>query len=511
MLSFILAADVCNPLTAYALEGNEKSVEIESEETMAGPEYGWLEQNGKSYWYENDTRQGTSSDPKGVLGDGTVRGREIYDPESNGWYWLDACYDGAKAESKEVWIPYIYQEEADWDAEMISKAADLSRAMKEQVRTAIENRTGKWVRYDETGKMCKGWYTVPSDSELYPNQRGNHYYYDPKTGMMAKGTVEILGKTYHFDEVTGALISKDKELLLVRKTDSSTQNIYTYEYDFRGNLVACTPSYGYDSVKIYYDNLGHKSEYNQGHYRKIWEYDEQDRIVKSMETDRPDECYREYRYTYDNQGLLQEERWENHWEDTLFIKYDDRGREVEHICHDSDEEQGDRSEDYRYTISYEMEGNKELRKVRNEAGEQVWMYINEYTVCNSEGQIVEKVEKDREERERQWFSSRTYDMEWGYHYIYTYDANGNVTGETKSCISEMNGYEVVKETLSFVVAYNYDDKGNIVSEAIQYYDDKGELDYTIVKLYNEGHLVREDEYSVEGEFLESTVYEYAEM
>ena len=43
----------------------------------------WLTKNEstgvKSYWYEGGIRQGTTKDPKGVIGDGTNRGREIYE------------------------------------------------------------------------------------------------------------------------------------------------------------------------------------------------------------------------------------------------------------------------------------------------------------------------------------------------------------------------------------------------------------------------------------------------
>ena len=63
---------------------------------------GWYTENGKQYWYENGVKQGTVSDPKGVWYDGTNRGREIYDPASKAWYWLDAAFGGAKAVSKEV-------------------------------------------------------------------------------------------------------------------------------------------------------------------------------------------------------------------------------------------------------------------------------------------------------------------------------------------------------------------------------------------------------------------------
>ena len=55
--------------------------------------------------------------------------------------------------------------------------------------------------------MYKGWYTVEGeDALLYPSQAGNTYYYDKKTGLMAKGTVTIDGVTYSFDKITGVLI-----------------------------------------------------------------------------------------------------------------------------------------------------------------------------------------------------------------------------------------------------------------------------------------------------------------
>lgn len=139
--------------------------------------------DGKSYWYEDGVKQGTTSDPKAVSYDGVVRGREIYDPESNGWYWLDAKYDGAKATSKEVFMPYIYQG---------------------------DNSDGKWVRYDANGKMIKGLYTVSgADANIYPDQAGNTYYYDLETGQMAKDCELIVGGvTYHFDAVTGVGVRK---------------------------------------------------------------------------------------------------------------------------------------------------------------------------------------------------------------------------------------------------------------------------------------------------------------
>ncbi len=167
-------------------------------------------QNGKSYWYEHGVRQGTYDDPKGVIGDGTVRGREVCDMETAAWYWCDSVLDGAKAINKEVWMPYIYQDEKSWnDGEIRQNAAasiDEHADMSAQLERDIKAHTGKWVRYNANGKMFKGWYKVTSsEAQYYPKQVGNIYYYDPKTGLMAKGDLVIDGVSYHFDETSGVL------------------------------------------------------------------------------------------------------------------------------------------------------------------------------------------------------------------------------------------------------------------------------------------------------------------
>ena len=182
---------------------------------------GFCTYNGKDYWYENGVRQAMPGDSKNLIDARyhTERGREIFDPETMAWYWLDSVYDGAKAAGKEVWMPYIYQDEAIWknDAKRMNEAAEKSNTytegkevadMGEQVRKAIQEGTGKWVRYDEYGRMMKGWVWIEPGSELeemYPTQVNNVYYYDYLTGLMAKGWTTIGGKRYYFDETTGVL------------------------------------------------------------------------------------------------------------------------------------------------------------------------------------------------------------------------------------------------------------------------------------------------------------------
>ena len=189
-MSVIFAGVLLIPTTSYALDME------------------WKEEGGKSYWYEGGVRQGTYDDEKGVIGDGTVRGREIYDPESDAWYWLDSVYDGAKAVNKEVWLPYVYQNEADWDiAEIQKNRRESDEAARGEVFNAIYYKKGKWVRYDENGAMMKGWVTIEGNlATLYPEQTGNTYYYDHKTGLMVKGPATINGDNYYFDYQTGKMV-----------------------------------------------------------------------------------------------------------------------------------------------------------------------------------------------------------------------------------------------------------------------------------------------------------------
>lgn len=138
-----------------------------------GEKNGWVEENGKKYWYEKGVKQGT-----------TGRGKEIYDPDSDAWYWLDAVQGGAMTVSKDV-----YQESA------AGQWADRP------------DGTGKWVRYDENGHMIKGWQTT---------EKGT-YYFDLITGAMAKGAGDIDGVPCAFDEYTG--IALDGQWLTIKGAD----------------------------------------------------------------------------------------------------------------------------------------------------------------------------------------------------------------------------------------------------------------------------------------------------
>ena len=125
-------------------------------------EYTW-------FWYEDGIRQGYNGN------DSSYRGKEIYDPDSNAWYWLDNIQRGAMAKDKDV-----YQE---------SYAG---------IYADRPDGTGKWVRYDVAGDMIKGW--------SFKND--NTYYFDMETGAMVKGSVVIDGKEYEFDINTGIMIEE---------------------------------------------------------------------------------------------------------------------------------------------------------------------------------------------------------------------------------------------------------------------------------------------------------------
>ena len=109
---------------------------------------GWVEENGKKYWYDEGVK---------------AVSKEIFDPGSNAWYWMDK--DGSMATDKDVYIP----------------AGD------------------KWVRYDGQGHMVKG------EDFRY----GGWYYFDTTTGAMVKGDVYVPsngGKWVRYDQTTGKMV-----------------------------------------------------------------------------------------------------------------------------------------------------------------------------------------------------------------------------------------------------------------------------------------------------------------
>ncbi len=161
---------------------------------------GWIEDavTGSQYWFDDGVR---------------AESKEIYDVSEDAWCWIET--DGTKAVDKDVFIPY-------------NVAADNTEA-----GGTVDNggtdfgAVGKWVRYDENGKMIKGedyryggWYYFDEttgamnkgfvylpgeDSEEDAGSTGKWVYYDETTGQMQKGESYLNGGWYRFDDITGKM------------------------------------------------------------------------------------------------------------------------------------------------------------------------------------------------------------------------------------------------------------------------------------------------------------------
>lgn len=217
-----------------------------------GEKNGWVEENGKKYWYEKGVKQGT-----------TGRGKEIYDPDSDAWYWLDAVQGGAMTVNKDV-----YQESA------AGQWADKP------------DGTGKWVRYDENGHMIKGWQTTDKGT----------YYFDLITGAMAKGAGDIDGVPCAFDEYTG--IALDGQWLTIKGADFWYEKGVRQGLDGRGKEIydpASDAWYWLDSVdqgkKATSKDVYQESEAGQWADRpdgtgKWVRYDAQGHMIKGWSADK---------------------------------------------------------------------------------------------------------------------------------------------------------------------------------------------------------------------------------
>lgn len=217
-----------------------------------GEKNGWVEENGKKYWYEKGVKQGTEG-----------RGKEIYDPDSDAWYWLDAVQGGAMTVSKDV-----YQESA------AGQWADRP------------DGTGKWVRYDENGHMVKGWQTTDKGT----------YYFDLITGAMAKGAGDIDGVPCAFDEYTG--IALDGQWLTIKGADFWYEKGVRQGLDGRGKEIydpASDAWYWLDSVdqgkKATSKDVYQESEAGQWADRpdgtgKWVRYDAQGHMIKGWSADK---------------------------------------------------------------------------------------------------------------------------------------------------------------------------------------------------------------------------------
>ena len=192
--------------------------------------------NGKSFWYESWVRQGWQPS------NANYRGKEIYDPASGAWYWLDSVQQGAKAVSKEV-----YQ----------------------------DSNGGKWVRYDENGHMVKGWDV---------NENGT-YYFDQITGAMAKGALLLDDVQYGFDPIMGTML------------DCQWLHTEVGDYWYEGGIRQGTEGRGkeiYDLASDAVDNgkkAVSKDVYQESDGGKWVRYDADGHMIKGWDTQGADRFY----------------------------------------------------------------------------------------------------------------------------------------------------------------------------------------------------------------------------
>ncbi len=232
------------------------------------PQDGWHEESDAKYWYEDGVRQGCED-----------RGKEIYDAASDAWYWLDAP-DGRMATGKDV-----YQE---------SLAGNWGDYIGEDGQ-----RYGKWVRYDESGHMIKGWQETENGK----------YFFDYTYGTMAKGYATIDGVEYYFNPQTGALEATIGEVpengwKTIEGKDFWYENYvrqgYCVDESYRGKEIYDETSnawYWLDNVQggakavskdVYQESLsGDWGDYvgeDGQHYGKWVRYDENGHMIKGWQT-----------------------------------------------------------------------------------------------------------------------------------------------------------------------------------------------------------------------------------
>ncbi len=438
----------------------------------------WVEKDGAKYWYEGGVRQGY--DPNNA----DYRGKEIYDPASDAWYWLDNVDQGKMATGKDV-----YQES---DAGQWADRAD---------------GTGKWVRYDENGHMIKGWDT---------NANGT-YYFDPIYGTMAKGTATIDGVTYYFDENTGICQGEvdvktyytwRNEKGTEYDADGNVESTSTYTYDSEGNRT----SYAYKSdtyeTTTLYDSLGRETEetsissYSEtpSYIRTVYTYDGdsmgESKSIRYRKDDTTDWTVDEIMvYTRNEKGdILTAKRYYDAEDDAHLYngyeyKYNERNQRTEYITYNYDNGVAEVS----YKTYYEYDGNGNLTRETQYVGETQEKYtegIYTYDENNNEIEYVYNSYYDGE-------------ISYGYKTTYEYDANGNCvkqtqynmngerTGWTESTYQNIYGGSYYTTTSRF----NYNQDG-VVTSGYEYF-------------YTDRNLERQNYYGMNKTLTHYTVYDTA--
>ncbi len=194
-----VAADAAAASDASAADNGADAAAVDHELSALN---GWVERDGKSYWYD-----------EGVM----AASKEVYDPETNAWYWFDA--DGTMACDKDVYLP----------------------------------ASGKWVRYDSEGHMITG-----EDCRY-----GGWYFFDEVTGEMAKGVRLVEGgdgwKWVYYDYITGQM--------------AHNEALLTYDEEHTGwylfDEISGAMQYGWQipagQKTVYYDAVTGKMEHGEAY------------------------------------------------------------------------------------------------------------------------------------------------------------------------------------------------------------------------------------------------------
>ena len=405
-------------------------------ETGIGWNLQWQEREGARYWYEGGKRQGLEG-----------RGKEIYDPASDAWYWLDSDAQGKMAVNKDVYQPYTIQG---------------------------QDETGKWVRYDADGHMVKGW----------DRQNESTYYFDQTTGAMAKGVAKIDGVSYYFNETTGVCEGE-----YTPSDSSEPTNVTTYtandqvseytenELDASGNVVKST-TYSASGVKKTertdaFDQYGNQIRGTYVIYRggevystatdeTVYEYNADGQPL-SMTCYNDSQMFSRVLYTYDNGKTVKVE---------YYVPLD--GEEELSNYEQYFYENGRCVRKENYVLSY------------TDGAWNISLDTSDYYAYNSNGNLIRETNK----------SARG---NVNYYYTYDYDASGNLIA--KGCYAKDDSQQWKEvwtyEGMLLVSDYYYSE------EALEYY-------ITYENRQRSGHLYQkiEKSYAGDGTYSGKRVYTY---